>query len=275
MAALVRVMEGPRVVFEADYSVERLRLQARGRQTTEISSHTDYVILHFHGSADVIFAEPRQALQLGNIPSSRDLLTLRISPRLLVETAARLRLLRAGSHLTLRSTLKEVRDARLTEMLESIEREIKAADSGWREIVDALVRQISIHVLRNHANIERSDAIELSRVGMVDRRLRRAIEFMHDNCQHDLQLADIARAAYLSTFHFAHLFKSLTGTTPRAYLASIRIERARRLLAETDLAINEVAAQVGYESQSHFTNVFKEATGMTPRAFRKACNTGV
>ncbi len=263
-------MEGPRVVIEADFSVERLKLLVRGRRTTEISSHTDYVILHFPGSPDVIFAEPGQAFHLPPVSSKRDLLFLRISPRLLVETAARLKMLRAGSHLTLRSTLKEVRDAQLARLLESIEKEIRAADSGWREIVDSLVRQISIHVLRAHANIERSDAIELSRVGIVDRRLRRAIEFMHDNSQRELQLADIARAAYLSTFHFAHLFKSLTGTTPRAYLARIRIDQARRLLAETDLAINEVAAQVGYESQSHFTNVFKEATGMTPRAFRKA-----
>jgi AraC family transcriptional regulator len=93
---------------------------------------------------------------------------------------------------------------------------------------------------------------------------------MSDNCGRDLALAEIAGAAYLSEFHFARLFKKITGVTPHAYLASLRIERARRLLAETDLPIIEVGAQVGYTSQSHFTKVFREATGLTPRAFRNA-----
>ncbi|HMV50902.1 MAG TPA: AraC family transcriptional regulator, partial [Blastocatellia bacterium] len=104
----------------------------------------------------------------------------------------------------------------------------------------------------------------------VDRRLRRAIEFMHDNCGRELSLAEIAAAAYLSEFHFARLFKKITGATPHGFLASLRIERARRLLAESDLPITEVGAAVGYAGQSHFTKVFREATGMTPQAFRRA-----
>jgi AraC-like DNA-binding protein len=50
----------------------------------------------------------------------------------------------------------------------------------------------------------------------------------------------------------------------------LRIERARRLLAESDLPIAEVGAEVGYSNQSHFTKIFREATGMTPKAFRDA-----
>jgi hypothetical protein len=75
---------------------------------------------------------------------------------------------------------------------------------------------------------------------------------------------------FLSEFHFARLFKKITGSTPHAYLASLRIERARRLLAETDASINEIGASVGYATQSHFTKVFREATRMTPREFRLA-----
>jgi AraC family transcriptional regulator len=112
-------------------------------------------------------------------------------------------------------------------------------------------------------------------VGIVDRRLRRAIEFMSDNCGRELSLAEIAGAAYLSEFHFARLFKKTTGATPHAYLASLRIERARRLLAESDLPIAEVGAEVGYASQSHFTKIFREATGMTPKAFRNAATNRV
>src|SRR5262245_65119511 len=98
---------------------------------------------------------------------------------------------------------------------------------------------------------------------------------MNDNCGRELSLAEIAGAAYLSEFHFSRLFKKITGATPHAYLASLRIERARRLLAESDLPIAEVGAEVGYASQSHFTKIFREATGMTPRAFRHAATNRV
>lgn len=257
---------GPRIVVEEEFSAERLQAT---RREIEIAAHADYVVLHVKGS-DVIFAAPQQSLRVVDGVKGQDVLILRLSPRVLIETAIRLRVLRAGSHLTLQKTLEPVRDPDLSRLIENVASEIEKSESGWREVLNSLVNQISIHILRFYSNIERSDSVELSRVGMVDRRLRRAIEFMHDNCHRELQLSEIAQAAYLSPFHFAHLFKSITGTTPRTYLSSVRIERARRLLAETDVSISEVAGRVGYESQSHFTNVFKDATGMTPRAFRKA-----
>lgn len=260
-------MVGPRIVVEGDFSVERLQAT---RRDIEVSAHADYLVMHPQGSREVIFAQPQQILRPRGRVRGVEFVTLRLAPRLLIETAMRLKMLRAGSHFSLRKTLEPIEDAELGRLIENVAREIQGSDSGWREVLTSLVNQISIHILRVHSDVERSDSVELSRVGMVDRRLRRAIEFMHDNCHRELQLAEIASAAYLSTFHFAHLFKSITGITPRAYLGSVRIERARRLLAETDISINEVGARVGYESQSHFTNVFKEATGMTPRVFRKA-----
>lgn len=260
---------GLRIVVEEEFSAERLQIT---RREIDIAAHADYVVLHVRGTTDVLFAAPQQSLRVAGVRKGREVLILRLSPRVLIETAIRLKVLRAGSHLTLRKTLEPVRDPDLSRLFENVSLEIERSDSGWREVLNSLTKQISIHLLRFYSNIERSDSIELSRVGMVDRRLRRAIEFMHDNCHRELQLAEIAQAAYLSPFHFAHLFKSITGTTPRTYLSSVRIERARRLLAETDASISAVAARVGYESQSHFTNVFRDATGMTPRAFRKAAH---
>src|SRR3712207_8402351 len=73
----------------------------------------------------------------------------------------------------------------------------------------------------------------------------------------------------LSPFHFARLFKKLTGATPHAYLAALRAARARALLAETDLPVTEVGARVGYMSSSHFARAFRQATGLSPRAYRQ------
>ncbi|MGH9803367.1 MAG: helix-turn-helix domain-containing protein, partial [Blastocatellia bacterium] len=203
---------------------------------------------------------------------NNELLLVRLKPELLVETAARLRLCKTGAHLLFRSPLEPVTDEKLSQTLEAITAELEAGSTGWREMIGSLVNQLAVYLLRAHINVQRSDEIELSRAGLVDRRLRKAIEFMHDNCGRELSLAEIASAAYLSEFHFARLFKKITGATPHAYLAGLRIECARRLLAESDLSIVEVGAMVGYASQSHFTKVFREATGLTPRAFRQAAS---
>ena len=140
---------------------------------------------------------------------------------------------------------------------------------GQGPMLDAIVNQLVIHLLRSHMTVRRSPHIELSRAGPVDRRLRRAMEFMHDNYSRELALEEIASAAYLSEYHFARLFKQITGITPHVYLANLRLERARELLLESTLPISEIAAMVGYQSQSHFTKIFKSVTGTTPRVFRE------
>ena len=141
---------------------------------------------------------------------------------------------------------------------------------GRDAMLESLVRQMAVHLIRSHLAVRRTASIEISRAGPVDRRLRRAIEFMHDNYSRELDLEEIAAAAYLSEFHFARMFKQITGVTPHYYLANLRLERARKLLLETTLPISEIAAMVGYQSQSHFTRVFRSVAGVTPRAFRNA-----
>jgi AraC family transcriptional regulator len=264
-----------RIIIETAFSIE---LRSVNQREIRLPPQPDFLLLQFLNSktpdlpADaILLANPNQVASVTFLGKRNELLLARIAPELLVEIATRLRMYRAGANLLFRSPLMpQTTDMRLRALLESIAAELEAGDAGWREVLRSLVHQLAIHLLRAHINVQRSDEIEMSRVGIVDRRLRRAIEFMHDNCGRELSLAEIAGAAYLSAFHFARLFKKTAGVTPHAYLASLRIEKARRLLAETDLPITEVGAQVGYAGQSHFTLVFREATGMTPRAFRKA-----
>ena len=72
----------------------------------------------------------------------------------------------------------------------------------------------------------------------------------------------------MSPFHFTRLFKQATGLSPHAYLTFHRVERAKQMLAESRLALVEVAACVGFQTQGHFTEVFRRHAGITPRRFR-------
>ncbi|MDQ3820864.1 MAG: helix-turn-helix domain-containing protein, partial [Acidobacteriota bacterium] len=190
-------------------------------------------------------------------------------PSFVLDCAARTGLVGAGATVSFRSSVVE-KDSRLSRLARDLAAELTQEEAGQEMVVGALMEQLIVHLLRHHSNVRRSEELELSRVGLVDRRIRRAIELMHVNLERDLQLEELAAAAYLSPFHFARLFKKLTGASPHAYLATLRTTRAQALLAETDLSISEVSERVGYSSPSHFTKAFRHSTGLTPRAFRKA-----
>lgn len=216
-------------------------------------------------------------LDPGMIASARgrdaEYLIITISPSFMLDCAARTGLVGVGASVSFRTSVVE-RDERLARLARDLSGELVREEAGQEMVIAALMEQLVVHLLRHHSNVRREDALELSRVGLVDRRIRRAIELMHAHLDRELPLEEIAAAAYLSPFHFARLFKKLTGASPHAYLATLRATQAQTLLAETDLSVSEVSARVGYSSPSHFTKAFRQATGLTPRAFRQAVVSG-
>jgi len=195
-----------------------------------------------------------------------EFLFLTLSATLLIDHALAMRL----SKSTVTFQKEAIDDRRLNELFTSFVAELVDDKPGKDIVIRAVAEQALVHILRNHSTTRRSDELEISRVGLVDRRIRRSVELMHAQLDQDLSLRTLAAASYLSTFHFARLFKKLTGATPHNYLAAIRSTRAQLLLAETDLSITQIGARVGYLSASHFTKAFRSATGTTPREFRKA-----
>jgi len=197
-----------------------------------------------------------------------ELLFLTFSASLVIQHASSMRLIPPKSIVTF--TREHVRgDQKLDALLAEFTSELAVEKPGKEIVMRALVEQALVHLLRNYSTPRLSEELELSRVGLVDRRIRRSVELMHTQLDQDLSLKELAAASYLSPFHFARLFKKLTGASPHNYLAGIRAARAQLLLAETDLSVTEIGARVGYLSGSHFTKAFRIATGATPREFRK------
>jgi AraC family transcriptional regulator len=198
-----------------------------------------------------------------------ELLFLTLSASLVLQDAAAMHLMTPKSIVTF--TREHVSgDKKLDALLAEFVSELTAEKPGKEIVMRALVEQTLVNILRNYSTPRLSEELELSRVGLVDRRIRRSVELMHSQIDQDLTLKSLAAASYLSPFHFARLFKKLTGASPHNYLAGIRAARAQLLLAETDLSVTEIGARVGYLSGSHFTKAFRLATGATPREFRKS-----
>jgi AraC family transcriptional regulator len=194
---------------------------------------------------------------------------LNLAPSLVIEHAIAMRLSTPLSTVAF-SPQVITSDTKLNEMFGSFVSELKDEKPGKEIVMRALAEQTLVHMLRKYSTTRRSDELELSRVGLVDRRIRRSVELMHAQLDQELSLKAIAAASYLSPFHFSRLFKKLTGSTPHNYLAVMRANRAQLLLAETEMSVTEIGARVGYLSASHFTKAFRLATGTTPREFRKA-----
>jgi AraC family transcriptional regulator len=107
------------------------------------------------------------------------------------------------------------------------------------------------------------------RGGLSPAALHRVQVFVEANLSAPLHLEQLAARAGLSAFHFARAFKTTAGTTPRAFIESRRLERAKRLLVETAEPIATIAAETGFVTQSRLTTVFRHHTGFTPAAYRR------
>ncbi|PYM29915.1 MAG: hypothetical protein DME15_20175 [Candidatus Rokuibacteriota bacterium] len=101
-------------------------------------------------------------------------------------------------------------------------------------------------------------------------RLRRVTEYIEQNLDRDLRLAELAALVYMSPYHFARLFKCSTGVPPHRFVVGQRIARARAFLATQELSIAQISRMVGFRTPSHFTTVFRRVTGVTPRRYRTA-----
>ena len=99
-------------------------------------------------------------------------------------------------------------------------------------------------------------------------RLQRVLDFVDNNLNKDITLQDLANAAGFSCRHFARSFSLQTGETPHRWVMKQRLERAKKLLKETDFSLSDISDSCGFSSQSHMTTLMKSETGTTPRQWR-------
>lgn len=93
--------------------------------------------------------------------------------------------------------------------------------------------------------------------------------FIDKNYNADISLSDIAGYVYISTSHFARVFKKHYGISPIQYLLSVRIENAKSLLEETNLKVGDIASSVGFSAQQRFNDIFKKHMGVSPTEYRQ------
>jgi AraC-like DNA-binding protein len=105
-------------------------------------------------------------------------------------------------------------------------------------------------------------------------RVQAVVRFMSENLGRAVDHGALERVSGLSPSRLQAVFREVTGYPPLDYLRRLRVEEARRLLADSRLAVKEVAARTGFRDTSHFSKVFRRIDGLSPAHFRDALLAG-
>ena len=101
------------------------------------------------------------------------------------------------------------------------------------------------------------------------RKLAATVARLHDEFAESITTGQLAQQAGLSISQFERTFRKAFGTSPHQYLVGIRVERACRLLIETDDTIAAVAQRCGFYDHAHFSRAFAAVMGVSPSAYRR------
>jgi len=148
--------------------------------------------------------------------------------------------------------------------------ELNEANVMGRLYADCLAVGLAIQLIRRYSSLK---DVQIGHGGIAPQKLRRAIALIDHHLAGEEEgrvgLRVVAKEVGMSYFHFSRAFKQSMGMTPTNYIAERRIDRAKKLMQETDFPISEIALRSGFSSQSHFTTFFFFMVGLPPRSFRQ------
>jgi len=154
-------------------------------------------------------------------------------------------------------------------LLQLLRHEALAAESGAELVVPRLVDSLLVYVVR--AWLEGEPIGAGGWFGALrDPAIAKALSLVHEQPQMPWSVAGLAQKVAQSRATFARRFAQLVGLTPVAYLTRWRMCLAAKLLAETDLSLDQIAARVGYETAAAFSKAFRRSHHSAPGQFRSS-----
>lgn len=96
-----------------------------------------------------------------------------------------------------------------------------------------------------------------------------ARDYIRQNFNRSIGLNEISERFFINPYYFSQLFKKKTGMKYQDYVTELRIDRAQRLLKESDLKLYEICEMIGYSDMNHFNRIFEREVGLKPGEYRK------
>ncbi|MBV6626078.1 MAG: helix-turn-helix transcriptional regulator [Rivularia sp. (in: Bacteria)] len=145
--------------------------------------------------------------------------------------------------------------------------ELETGGSGGELYRDTLTNALVARLLRNYSA---SFAVDETKGGLGKRKLKLVMDYIQAHITEEITLAQMAEIAGLSPFHFSRIFKESVGVSPNRYVNQCRVEKAKRLLEQQQISINQISAACGYSNPSYFIRQFRKVMGVTPKVYQ--CN---
>ena len=117
--------------------------------------------------------------------------------------------------------------------------------------------------------VESLQALRKSTREELYQRVTTAHEYIRAFFTEPLQLADIAKVACLSPNHLLRSYAQVFGRTPHQHITELRIEKAKKLLANFDLNMTDITFEIGFLNPVSFSKMFKQHIGISPLHYRK------
>lgn len=138
---------------------------------------------------------------------------------------------------------------------------------GGQDLIEwlAVASALRTWLLRAALAWRRERALEEVRFPLAE-----VISRMREHPGSTFSVADLAQELGISTFHLIRRYRQLTGQSPLQHFLQMRIERACRLLDETELPVSRIAEELGYTDPHYFSRVFRKLTGLSPSAYRES-----
>lgn len=156
-----------------------------------------------------------------------------------------------------------------TQILRALCREAGRPEPARRLLVEQGLDLLCLHLLRAHSSLGGLPAPPARR-GLLPWQVRRITAYMSERLDQSLGLDELAGLLSLSRAHFCTAFREATGRTPHGWLATLRLERAQRLLRDPKVPVTDIALAVGYQTPSAFAAAFRRQTGTTPSGYRRS-----
>ena len=144
--------------------------------------------------------------------------------------------------------------------IQSIYRELREKPAGWQLSVESGINMLLIRIFRQ---------MSLPIFPMERRISAQLLNYIREHCHESLTLKELAAQHFYNPSYFSRAFKQYTGHTLTEFINIARLERAAKLLCDTDQTVSEICKNVGYHDKTKFFRDFKQTYGISPAAYRK------
>lgn len=146
---------------------------------------------------------------------------------------------------------------------------IQEQKDSFKDIYEFAGMQEYVHYICSHIININSALLKMKNICNNDDGIDQAVKYVRENYCKDLTMAEVANRICLNYSYFSLLFKGKTGMNFIDYLKTVRIEKAKELLKNTDYKVYEISEMVGYNNTKHFTTTFRAFTGISPKEYRE------